>query len=150
MILGKVSTSDRRIETDLAQAQNFSIERLSSKLAILSFSGQRIQYYLPKRNRQLPVGECNSGWVNFNFRPENLALPSRNSVHSSRQTQLKAVRNYHPPARRASISWLGEISNFPVREYAIVLQRDWFSGEGIEFQQAEYWNFLFERVSASC
>ena len=115
---------------------------------ILSPPGHRIQYYLPKRQCQHSVGECHSAWVNFNFRLENWALPTRTSVHSSRQTQFKACRNYHLPAGIAKYTWLGQIPNFPFREYAILLGRDWSSGDRIQFHQAEDWNFLFGRLGS--
>jgi len=88
---------------------------------ILLPSGRRKYYHLRKRNPQLPERECHSAWVNFNFWPENWALPSRSSGHSSRQTQFKAGRNYHVAAGRAKYTWIGEILNFPFREYAIYL-----------------------------
>jgi hypothetical protein len=111
------SSVGQSIEPDLAEFLNCLFGGLSSKLAETSI-----------------------------FRSENWALPSRSSVHSCRQNQFKAGRNYHLAAGRANITWLGEISNFLVREYTILLGRNWSSSERFEFNQAEDWNFLFERV----
>jgi hypothetical protein len=80
------------------------------------------KYYLPARDTQLLVGECNSSCQSLNFRPENRDLSNRSSELTSQTTEFNAgSRNYHPVTGRFNTIYMGDIVNFLVHSRRRVL-----------------------------
>jgi hypothetical protein len=88
-------------------------------------------------NSELPVGECNSVWDSFSFRPENWDVPSRSSTTS----EFNTISNNHLQAGWLNNTCLREIPELLVRK----CNSSW---EGFNFRP-ENWDLSCRRSGLS-